>query len=209
MKTAPCRISIWGRGARPSVPEPGRLVLVVGPSGVGKDSILDAARLRLKDRRDVVFVQRVITRPADSGGEDHRAVSEADFQLMKQAGDFALHWSAHGLSYGLPRGLEDDLAAGRTVIANVSRAILDEARRHYGRVGIRVILARPDTLRRRLVARGRETAADIEERLRRAAAFQVHGPDVTEIWNDGALDDAVAAFVASLDLTPPARPVCG
>jgi len=209
MKTAPCRISIWGRAARPSVPEPGRLVLVVGPSGVGKDSILDAARLRLKDRPDVVFVKRVITRPADSGGEEHRAVSEADFRRMMLAGDFALHWSAHGLSYGLPRGLEDDLAAGRTVIANVSRAILNEARQRYGRVGIRVFLARPETLRARLIARGRETATDIEERLQRAAAFQVQGPDVMEIWNDGALDDAVSAFVASLDMAPPAQVVCG
>ena len=74
------------------------LVLVVGPSGAGKDSLLNAARAAFADDPRIHFVRRVITRPADPGGEDHEPVNEAGFA----ARSFALSWSAHGLSDGIP-----------------------------------------------------------------------------------------------------------
>ena len=94
--------------------------------------------------------------------------------------------------------MEGDLAAGRTVIANVSRGVLEEARGKYGRVAIVSITVSPDILAARLRARGRETEAQIEGRLARAAAFCVTGTDVIDIRNDGDLTGSVAAFVAAL-----------
>ncbi|EKE76413.1 phosphonate metabolism protein/1,5-bisphosphokinase (PRPP-forming) PhnN [Oceanibaculum indicum] len=176
----------------------GYLVLVVGPSGAGKDSLLDGARAALVNEPRFVFARREITRPADSGGEDHIAVTEAEFRTRQAVGGYALSWDAHGLGYGIPKSVEGDLAAGRTVIANVSRGVLDEARGKYGRVAILSIAVSPEILAARLRARGRETEEQIAGRLARAAAFSVTGPDVIDIRNDGDLAESIAAFVTAL-----------
>jgi ribose 1,5-bisphosphokinase len=177
----------------------GRLVLVTGPSGVGKDSLLDGARVALAGRSDIVFPRRVITRAAGLGGEDYRAVSEAEFAAMVARGAFALHWPAHGLQYGIPASIEADLAAGRQVVVNVSRGVIDDARAKYANLLVLAINASPDVLRRRLQARGRESAVEIEARLERAAAFRLEGADVAALSNDGSLADSVATIVSLLE----------
>lgn len=93
------------------------LVLVVGPSGAGNDTVLGLAERVLRNDKRFRFVRRVITRPAGADGEDHEAVSEAQFAGRS----FALQWRAHGLSYGIPTDIANDLAAGTVVVANVSR----------------------------------------------------------------------------------------
>ena len=76
---------------------PGRLVLVVGPSGAGKDSLLrEAARILAADRH-IVFPRRVITRPSHDATEAHDSLSVADFLEAQAEGRFALSWEAHGL----------------------------------------------------------------------------------------------------------------
>jgi ribose 1,5-bisphosphokinase len=175
----------------------GTLVLVVGPSGAGKDSIMGGARAALADDPAIVFARRAITRPAEAGGEDHEPVDEAVFATLP----FLLHWRAHGLRYGIPARYGDDLAAGRTVVANVSRTVLDEARIAYPPVLVASIEASTPVLAARLAARGRETADDIAQRLERAGAFTPAGADVERVLNDGALADAVATFTALLRRT--------
>ncbi|MFN3400028.1 MAG: phosphonate metabolism protein/1,5-bisphosphokinase (PRPP-forming) PhnN [Ferrovibrio sp.] len=176
-----------------------RLVLVTGPSGVGKDSLLDGARAALAGRDDILFPRRVITRAAGLGGEDYISVSESDFATMAASGAFALHWPAHGLHYGIPASIDADLAAGRQVVVNVSRAVIDQARAKYPNLLVLAINASPDVLRARLQKRGRESAEDIEERLQRAAAYRLDGPDVVQLNNDGPLTEGIAAFVALLE----------
>jgi len=175
------------------MPDGSRLVLVVGASGAGKDSVLDGARAALQADPRVVFVRRVITRPAGSGGEDHIAATSDEFAALCAAQAFAIHWPANGLAYGLPRRMDDDLAQGRVVVANVSRQVLDDARRRYRGLTVCEVTASSDTLRARLIARGRETPIEIEARLARAGA-PTAGDDVVTIANDGELADAVAAF---------------
>ncbi|MGO7947103.1 phosphonate metabolism protein/1,5-bisphosphokinase (PRPP-forming) PhnN, partial [Rhizobium ruizarguesonis] len=55
------------------------MVVVVGPSGAGKDTLMNLAARRFKGRDDVHFVRRVITRQRDAGGEDHLSVSLQGF----------------------------------------------------------------------------------------------------------------------------------
>jgi ribose 1,5-bisphosphokinase len=157
----------------------GCLVLVVGPSGVGKDTLLGFARTRLADRLDIVFPRRVITRPAEPT-EDHEAVDDVSFA----ARDFALSWYAHGLNYGVPRTIETDLAVHRRVVVNVSRGVLDTARRLYPTRVIAITAPLP-VLAARLARRGRESVDDVARRLARADAPVT--ADET-IANDGSIE---------------------
>lgn len=185
------------------MPDGRRLVLVVGASGVGKDSVLDGARAVFAADPRVVFVQRVISRPAGSGGEDHIAATPDEFASLRDRGAFALHWPANGLLYGLPHRMDDDLAAGRIVVANVSRQVLDEARRRYRGLTVCEVTASLTTLRARLMARGRETPAEIDARLARAGAPTL-GADVVSVANDGRLADAVARLAGLIRQLQPA-----
>jgi ribose 1,5-bisphosphokinase len=175
----------------------GRLLLVVGASGAGKDTLLGFARARLVHRADIVFVRRVITRPPD-GTELHEPVDEAEFAARRGAGGFALDWQAHGLHYGIPQPIEADLAAGRTVIANVSRGIVAAARARFPSFVIE-ITAPGDLLETRLQKRDRETADDIAARLRRGAAGVQ--PDAV-IANDGSIEAAGSRLLALIDSLP-------
>ena len=109
----------------------GTLFLVVGPSGAGKDTLIDGARVALNTEPEFKFARRAITRPADAGGEDHDALSEEQFDKRHQTGGFMLDWEAHGLKYGIPNTYADDLSAGKNVIATVSRAVISEAIARY------------------------------------------------------------------------------
>lgn len=180
----------------PQTPRRGVLFLVVGPSGVGKDSLIDLVRAR---RPDILFPKRLITRPADAGGEAHEAMTPEAFHALEGAGGMALSWRAHDLAYGVPIVAAEALAEGRSVLVNISRQVIDQARARYRPVLVLSITAPPQVLAARLAARGRETAEDIEQRLRRAARGAPSGPDVAEIANDGALEDAAAAMLAAID----------
>jgi len=165
---------------------PGRLVLVVGPSGAGKDTLLRLAQAACSDDRNVVFPRRVVTR-ASSADEDNIAVSPDDFTRARGHGDFAVHWDAHGHSYALPVEINDDIRAGRTVVVNVSRTVIGALRRAYANVVVVAITAPPDVLAQRLAARARHSDGNIAERLTRSIDDASANADIT-ILNAGSAD---------------------
>jgi phosphonate metabolism protein PhnN/1,5-bisphosphokinase (PRPP-forming) len=143
------------------------LILIVGASGAGKDTLLNGVRELLGEHPGVRFVRRVITRPGDMGEEDHESCTLQEFEAREQAGDFALSWRAHGLRYGIPADISFDLAKGRVVIANVSRAVVAEAAEQFP-VSVVEITAPAELRAGRLARRGREAADDVARRLSRA-----------------------------------------
>jgi len=175
----------------------GTLILVVGPSGVGKDSIMAGAAERFRDDPRIVFGRRMITRSADAGGENHLPVSASEFAARRDAGRLMLSWQAHGLDYSLPQELAAELSAGCSVVANVSRTVLAEARRRFAPAAVVAVSASPATLAMRLNARRRENAPDINGRLKRAGALSSDLADFI-IDNDGLLDTAIDRFVEVL-----------
>lgn len=146
---------------------PGRLVLVVGPSGAGKDTLLGLARTASADDANIVFVRRVVTRAASSA-EDNEQMSADAFREAKARGAFAIDWEAHGHAYGLPRSIEDDIRAGRSVVANVSRTVIPALRHAYANVVVVSVTAPADVLAARLAMRKRGTDGNIAQRLTRA-----------------------------------------
>lgn len=173
----------------------GTLHLVVGPSGAGKDMLIDAARAA---RPDLFVPRRAITRPADAGGEAHDALSPEAFAAAAASGAFALHWQAHGLHYGIPAAIEARLAAGLPVLANVSRSVIEAARGRFVPLRILHVTAPAAVLAVRLAGRGRESAAQIAARLARAPYAVPSGPDVWTIDNGGTPQAGIDAFLAAL-----------
>ncbi|MFB6458722.1 phosphonate metabolism protein/1,5-bisphosphokinase (PRPP-forming) PhnN [Bradyrhizobium tunisiense] len=165
---------------------PGRLVLVVGPSGAGKDTLLRLARAACVDDHRVVFPRRVVTRES-SADEDNIAATSDEFRQAREHGDFAVHWEAHGHSYALSTGINDDIRAGRTVVANVSRTLIGALRQTYANVVVVAITAPPDVLAQRLAARARHSDGNIAERLTRSVDEASAPADVT-ILNAGSAD---------------------
>ena len=177
----------------------GIMAVVVGPSGAGKDTLMNLAARHFAGRPDVHFVRRVITREGDAGNEDHRSVSEVDFDAMEQSGAFAVSWEAHGLKYGIPADVTNELARGNLVIANGSRSVLHRFQAAFPRLKIINVTARREVLAERLMARGRESREDVMKRLDRSTITFDGSYDVTDIDNSGTLEDAERAIVAVLE----------
>ena len=176
----------------------GTLVLVVGPSGAGKDTLLRMARKPLAGKAQFVFPHRYITRATDLH-EDHIPVSPDDFATLKAGDAFALHWQAHGLSYGIGDDILPRLEQGHHVIVNVSRAIIRDAQKLVPRVLVLHVTASADILRQRLAARGRETPDDQETRLNRLALPLLSAEaQVVEIDNSGPPELAAAKIIETL-----------
>jgi ribose 1,5-bisphosphokinase len=176
----------------------GPLVYVMGPSGAGKDSVLERARVMIPPGAPVAFAHRYITRPANVGGENHVALSRPEFALRRTHGLFAFTWHAHGNDYGIGHEIHAWRAADFTVVVSGSRE-------HYEKVAPTetdlhpvLITAGGDKLKSRLTARGRENADSVASRLARSDAFAVNDPRLVTIVNDGALDAAAEAFVTAI-----------
>ncbi len=171
-------------------------VAVVGPSGSGKDSVIECARTALEGHGGVIFPRRRITRPAGAG-EDHDPVSEAEFAAAENRGDFALTWQAHGLAYGIPAAVFDAIATHHVVVANVSREVLTHLPTLFANVWV-VRITVPEHIRRaRILARGREDEAGAEARVSRPDPAPGYPADL-EIVNDGTLEEAGTALTAFL-----------
>jgi ribose 1,5-bisphosphokinase len=145
---------------------PGRLVLVVGPSGAGKDTLIAYARGACRGDASVVFPARVVTRPP-SVFEDNEFVPTATFEQAAASGAFAIWWSAHGHMYGIPLAVDVDIEAGRTVVCNVSRTVVAAVRGRYANVVTVLVTAPQDVLQSGLAARERASDGRVSDRMRR------------------------------------------
>lgn len=176
----------------------GRLVLVVGPSGAGKDTLLARAAAELAGDVRLVFPKRQVTRRVDELLEDHDPLSREDFDRLHGTDKVTLSWEAHGLGYVIPASVLDQIAEGRIAVCNGSRRVLPEARRRYPDCEIILVDAARDVRAQRLAARDRETAEEIVARLDRETRVDELAFHPVLIDNSGDLNTSVAAMCAAL-----------
>jgi phosphonate metabolism protein PhnN/1,5-bisphosphokinase (PRPP-forming) len=174
------------------------LVLVVGASGAGKDTLLAAARSRFGRDERIVFARRVITRP-EAVGEDHAPLSRREFDSMRAGGGFLLSWEAHGNAYGISARHGDDLQAGRLVVVNASRAVIGDAARQWPHTRVVHVTVPIEVAKERLIGRGREGEGELTSRFARLSVSLPGGVPIDEVDNGGDIADAVAKFFALLE----------
>jgi ribose 1,5-bisphosphokinase len=182
-------------GASFSVDNPGKIVYVMGRSGVGKDSLIAAAREVLPP--GAVIIRRYVTEVRGGGDDLYIKPEEFARQAMNKA--WALHWSAHGLKYGISTLLDEQLLSGLIVVVNGSRGYLKEAVRLYPDLVPVLVTTAPEVLKERLEKRGREGIESIDERLKRTdLTFDLSGQNIVTIDNSGLLKTAVWQFTEIL-----------
>lgn len=187
----------------------GNLIYLIGPSGAGKDSLIAYARGRLDGTSRLLFAHRYITRPVAAGHENYVALSDGEFELRRGYGLFLLDWAAHGYSYGIGSEVEQWLERGLSVLVNGSRDYLPVARQRQPGLVLCYVDAPRAVLRRRLLERGRETAAEIDARLERLSDQEVPA-GCHVIDNSGSLDRAGRQFLDLLRaIAGPACPDSG
>jgi ribose 1,5-bisphosphokinase len=177
----------------------GTFVAIVGPSGVGKDSLIALARERFSGNSTILFVRRTVTRSAVAMAEDHDTLSMDDFLAAEAAGRFAATWRAHGLAYGIPVLAAEHVAGGGTAVANCSRSALGAIRSRFGNTLVISITARPEVLALRLSARGRESVEEIASRISRSVEEAWRDDQTVEIDNSGEIGDAGAQLIGIIE----------
>lgn len=169
-------------------------VALAGPSGAGKDTLLDAVRAELAGDPRFHFARRSITRPPTPGGEAHEALTHVDFEAALAAGEFLLHWRAHGLGYGIRHA---EAPAGRVVVLSLSRTVLPKAAA-LRQLRVIEVTAPPAVLAARLAGRGREDAGAIAARLAREVPLPL-GLDILRVVNDGPVAEGAARLRSALE----------
>jgi len=120
-------------------------------------------------------------------------VTPETFERMQSGGEFLLHWSAHGFHYGVSGDIVDDLRQGCAVVVNGSRGVVDDARTRISPFHAVHVTASHDVIAGRLSNRGRESAAQSQQRLDRTVATAGGGDLIFR--NNLPVKQAISAFV--------------
>lgn len=174
----------------------GRLIYVIGPSGAGKDTLIQYVREHKSDGLPLLFAHRYITRPADAGGENHVALTVPEFQLRKSHDLFALDWGSHGNYYGIGKEIDQWLSKGLSVVVNGSRGYLPNALARYPDMHTMLVEVSEEVLYHRLMNRGRESETEILKRIERSGKFnEIDAPNLCRINNDKDIHVSGEAFL--------------
>jgi len=167
-----------------------KLFYVIGPSGAGKDTLMNYARVNINGRKPVIFAHRYITREPGNSNENHVYLSPEEFKLRVESRCFALHWESHDKHYGIGTEINEWLDKGFNVVVNGSRQYLPVAQQLYPEMIVVLIGASPEVIGRRLAGRGRESAAEIEKRIKRSDEINCDLTNCIKIQNDGSIEIA-------------------
>jgi ribose 1,5-bisphosphokinase len=175
----------------------GQLFLIVGNSGSGKDTLLkEVLRQWPGSAGPIRIPQRYITRPPDAS-EPFISVTSEGFADLKQKGKFCLTWHVYETDYGVPVTIINWLKNGDSVIVNVSRKIIPQARQLIPDLKVIFVFVPLEVTSKRLKARRRESEDDpgFQQRVARAKENQTLTEADFVVDNSVPLVEAVEALL--------------
>jgi len=178
-----------------------RAVVITGPSGVGKGTLIRSLRERMPQLQLSISATTRMPRPGETQGVDYRFMSEAQFERHVLAGDFVEHAHYAGARYGTLRAeLETRMASGRPVLLEIEVQGARQVRETMPEA-VQVFVAPPtlDALRARLVGRGADEPDQVEARLRTAEREIAAQGEFAHIVVNDRLEDAVDELVSIVD----------
>lgn len=154
---------------QPASHESGQLIIISGPSGVGKSTICAKLCEQLPAEFSVSYTTRPI-RPNEHDGSSYRFVSQAEFDRLQAAGGLLESAHVYGHSYGTPlEPVQRALSEGRAIVLEIDIHGTVQVRRRYPSARTFFLLPpTPDEQRRRIEGRRTDAAQSIAERLKLA-----------------------------------------
>jgi len=179
-----------------------RLYFLVGPSGVGKDTLLKHLKMHQYSSKQPIVAHRYITRPVGEGNENHIELAEFDYYRRKEADLFLFDWQSNGYLYAVGREVKKWVKLGNDVIVNGSRRYLQTAREIYPSLIPIWMTVSEDVLRQRLLERGRESEEQIEQRiLHNRELEKLKQNDCVFINNDQTIEDTIGQISALIEMS--------
>jgi phosphonate metabolism protein PhnN/1,5-bisphosphokinase (PRPP-forming) len=167
-----------------------KIVLIIGPSGAGKDTLIKEAKKEFKEK--INFVKRYITRESDVN-ESNYYIDEYAFEILRHNSYFASSWNAHGNFYGIPKRF---IKNGINLIS-ISRGRIKDFENLYEKVYTINITLPKEILKQRLLKRGRENKEDIEKRVQREYK-KIEAKNLIEFDNLASIEDSKKNFISLL-----------
>jgi guanylate kinase len=175
--------------------------VITGPSGVGKGTLIRGLLERIPGLELSVSATTRSPRPGEVDGVHYHFLTPEEFERRVAAGEFVEHAAYSGHRYGtLRRELERRLAAGVPVVLEIEvqgarqvRAAMPDA--------IAVFIAPPSlqALRARLIGRGTDNPAEVQERLRTAERELDAQPEFAHVVVNDRLEDALGQLAAIVE----------
>jgi phosphonate metabolism protein PhnN/1,5-bisphosphokinase (PRPP-forming) len=165
-----------------------KIILIVGASGVGKDTLLKS----IKDKTDINFVKRYITRVPDDNEHNYYIDDEA-FEKLKQEDFFISTWEAHTNKYAIAK---NQIVDGLNLIS-ISRGAIKDFENYFDNVITIEITLSKDMLYKRLKNRGRETEEQIQKRLERSYN-KIEAKQIIQFDNSKSIKESSIDFLELL-----------